>query len=550
MIRVSWFFLWGLLVGSWNAQAQPAARPRAVVGIMVDQMRMEYLSRFESKLGEHGFKRLMREGFTLRNAHYNYMPTVTGPGHASVYTGTTPAVHGIIGNEFFDKVSKKMVNCVEDPAHKPIGSEGGNGDVSPWRLLSTTITDELKLFTQKRAKVISMSIKDRGAVLPGGHMADAAYWYDSKTGRFITSTYYMNQLPTWVDQFNKQNKADAYLNQPWTTTFPPDQYVESGPDASPYERKFSGKPVSAFPYNLKEMRAKNGNFDLLVYTPFSNDYLTEFATKAITEEKLGADEITDFLCLSYSTPDILGHAVGPNAVEIEDMYIKLDKNIEQLLTTLDKTVGVGNYTVFLTADHAVADVPQYLKDQRIPAGTLNAENLKVRLADFLAAHYPGKKLIENISNEQIFLNHQAFSDEPRKAGVDLLIVKELIGQFLMDTEGVHTYFTESQLRQSDFAEGGIKGSVVRGFHHKRSGDLAVVLEPGWFASGWVQGTTHGAPWTYDTHVPILWFGKGIPSGSSVRYYAITDIAPTLSMLLGIKLPNGCSGQPIEELFQK
>jgi predicted AlkP superfamily pyrophosphatase or phosphodiesterase len=546
-------FLSGLLVllsVASQAQSPTSPKPKLVVGIMVDQMRMEYLYRFESRLGENGFKRLMREGFTLKNAHYNYMPTVTGPGHASVYTGTTPAVHGIIGNDFYDKFEKKSVNCVEDSRYKPLGSEAGNGDVSPWRLLSTTITDELKLFTQKRSKVIGLSIKDRGAVLPAGHMADAAYWYDSKTGRFISSTYYMNQMPVWVDKFNKLNKADQYLNQTWNTSFPLEKYLESGPDLSPYERKFSGKSTTAFPYNLKELRSKNGNFDLLVYTPFANDYLTEFGLALVTEEKLGQDDVTDFLAISYSTPDIIGHSVGPNAVEIEDTYIKLDKNIETILSSLDKQVGIGQYTVFLTADHAVADVPQYLKDQRIPAGTMSLENLKVTMADFLNAYYPGKKLIENVSNEQVFLNHEAFSQDPRTSGVDLLITMELVGKFLMATDGIQTYYTENQLRQSDFNEGGIKGSVVRGFHHKRSGDIAFVLEPGWFTGNWPQGTTHGSPWTYDTHVPILFFGAGIPTGSTSVYHSITDIAPTLSVLLGIKFPNGCTGQPISELLDK
>ena len=546
-------FLSGLLVLlAIASQAQPSTsqKPKLVVGIMVDQMRMEYLYRFESRLGENGFKRLMREGFTLKNAHYNYMPTVTGPGHASVYTGTTPAVHGIIGNDFYDKFEKKSVNCVEDSRYKPLGSEVGNGDVSPWRLLSTTITDELKLFTQKRSKVMGLSIKDRGAVLPAGHMADAAYWYDSKTGRFISSTYYMNQMPAWADKFNKLNKADQYLNQTWNTSFPLEKYVASGPDLSPYERKFSGKSTTAFPYNLKELRSKNGNFDLLVYTPFANDYLTEFGLTLVTEEKLGQDDVTDFLAISFSTPDIIGHSVGPNAVEIEDIYIKLDKNIETILSSLDKQVGIGQYTVFLTADHAVADVPQYLKDQRIPAGTMSLENLKVNMADFLNAYYPGKKLIENISNEQVFLNHEAFSQDPRTSGVDLLITMELVGKFLMATDGIQTYYTENQLRQSDFNEGGIKGSVVRGFHHKRSGDIAFVLEPGWFTGNWPQGTTHGSPWMYDTHVPILFFGAGIPAGSTSVYHSITDIAPTLSVLLGIKFPNGCTGQPISELLDR
>lgn len=536
-------------VASAQSPASPNSRPRLVVGIVVDQMRQEYLYRFYNKYGEGGLKRMMGDGFMLKNAHYNYVPTYTGPGHASVYTGTTPAVHGIIGNDFYDKHLKKMVNCVGDPNQKPIGNEKGNGDVSPWRMLSSTITDELKLFFQKRSKVIGVSIKDRGAVLPAGHMADAAYWYDGTTGRFITSTYYMTQMPAWVEKFNAQNLADIYLNQEWKPLLASDQYTESGPDESPYEKKIGGKDKPVFPYNLKELRVKGGNFDLLPYTPFANDYLTEMAKSALTNEKMGKDDITDFLCISYSSTDVLGHTTGPNAVELEDMYIRFDRNIADLLKKLDQEVGAGNYTVFMTADHAVAEVPQYLRDNKLPAGYFNDDYAEAKLKEFLASYFPGKELIANMSNGQIFLNQEAFQGAPKTSGLDMFIVSELIGKYLMTLDGVANYYTEGVLRQGRYDESGIKGSVIRGYHAKRSGDLAVVLEPGWFESGSIQGTTHGSPYTYDTHVPILFYGKGVKKGTSVQPHTITDIAPTLSMILNIKLPSGCTGQPVAEMFE-
>jgi predicted AlkP superfamily pyrophosphatase or phosphodiesterase len=529
--------------------AAPSDRPKLVVGIVVDQMRQEYLYRFYPKFSDGGFKRLMGDGFMLKNAHYNYAPTYTGPGHASVYTGTTPAVHGIIGNDFYDKELKTIVNCVGDPAHKPVGNEKGNGDVSPWRLLSSTITDELKLFTQKRSKVIGVSIKDRGAVLPAGRMADAAYWYDGLTGKFISSTYYMTKLPEWVDKFNNLNLADQYLSQEWKTLLPISEYTESGPDESPYERKFTGKDKSTFPYNLKELRVKNGNFDLLTYTPFGNDHLTEMAKHALVGEKMGKDDITDFLCISYSSPDILGHFTSPNAVEVEDMYLRLDRNMADLLTKLDKEVGAGNYTIFLTADHAVADVPQYLKDNKMAAGYYNENYTKAKLTEFLAPYFPGKEVIANMSNEQIFLNQEAFQGAPKTSGLDMFIVAELIGKYLMTIDGVANYYTEGVLRQGRYDEEGLKGLMIRGYHPKRSGDIVIALEPGWFESGSVQGTTHGSPYSYDTHVPMIFYGKGVKKGSSVRYHPITDIAPTLSMILNIKLPSGSTGQPVVEMFE-
>lgn len=523
-------------------------RPKLVVGIVVDQMRQEYLYRFYNKFGNTGFKRLMNDGFMLKNAHYNYVPTVTGPGHASIYTGTTPAFHGIISNEWYDKNLQKEVNCVNDPKQKIVGSADGIGTVSPWRLLSTTITDELKLFTQKRSKIIGIGIKDRGAVLPAGHMADAAYWYDSRSGNFITSTFYMSNVPGWVEKFNARKLPDQYLSQEWKTIYPIEQYVESGADDTPYESKMGNKEKPTFPYDLKALR-KSGDYDLLVNVPFANDYLIEMTKAALDGEQLGQGQTTDFLCLSFSQPDILGHAVGPNSKEIEDTYIRLDKNLEDLLKILDTKIGAGKYTVFLTADHAVADVAQYLRDNRIPGGYFNPANIKAALNDHLKQYFPGKDIVEAIDGEQIFFNQQAFQNDPKSSGVELMVATELAVNFLMTQEGIANVYSENLLRQGRYDEGGIKGMVIRGYHAKRSGDIVIVLEPGWYGASRVQGTTHGSPYTYDTNVPILFFGHGIRRGSSVKHHTITDIAPTLSVLLNIKFPSASTGQPIEELFE-
>ncbi len=539
---VAIFFLAMLTANSYSQK-----KPKLVVGIVVDQMRQEYLYRFDSKFSEGGFKRLVGNGFMLKNAHYNYVPTYTGPGHASVYSGTTPAVHGIIGNDWWDKNAKKSVNCVEDERYKAVGNPEGNGDVSPWRLLSTTITDELKLFTQKRAKVIGISMKDRGAVLPAGHMANAAYWYDSKTGKFISSTYYLTALPTWVDTFNAQKLPDAFLNQTWNTLLPIAQYTESGPDESPYERKLQGSKAT-FPYNLKELRKANGEYELLVNSALGDDLLTEFAKATLAGEQLGKDSDTDFLTISYSTPDYIGHGTGPNSVELEDTYLRLDRNIEDLLKKLDQEVGKGEYVVFLTADHAVVDVPQSLKDNKIPAGNFQSANVEAGLNDHLQKYFPGKKVIDRISNDQVFLNQELFAGDPKSSGIDLLIATELITNYLQATEGVAQVYPKAIIKQGDYSEGSTKGMIIRGYNFKRSGDIIYQLEPGWITGGGPQGTTHGSSYTYDTHVPILFYGAGIKKGSSSQYHTITDIAPTLSVLLQIKFPSGCTGQPVSEML--
>ena len=539
-------YLFPLLMLCLNTGYAQNAQPKLVVGIVVDQMRQEYLYRFESKFGEGGFKRLMNNGFMLTNAHYNYVPTYTGPGHASVYSGTTPAIHGIIGNDWWDKNLKKEVNCVGDDRYKPVGNVEGNGDVSPWRLLSSTITDELKISTQKKGKVVGISIKDRGAVLPAGHLPDGAYWLDSKSGKFITSTYYKSVLPTWVDTFNGLKLADSYLNQEWKTLLPIEKYLNT--DDSPYERKLKGKDKPVFPYNLKELRKENGGYDLLTVTAFGDDLLTEFAKATIAGEQMGKDEITDFLALSFSTPDYVGHAMGPNSVELEDTYLRLDKNLEDLLKRLDKEIGESNYVVFLTADHAVAEVPQFLKDNKVPAGNFSWSNTEATLNEHLQKQFPGKKVIDKITNEQVYFNHDVFSGDPKSAGIELLIATEMAVNFLQSVEGIAQVYPKAIIKQGMYNETGVKGMMVRGYNFRRSGDVLVQLEPSWIPSSNPTGTTHGSAYSYDTHVPILFFGKGIRKGKSSAYHTITDIAPTLSVMLKIKFPTGCTGQPIGEIL--
>lgn len=541
-----------ILILSWNALAQtpekPVTQPKLVVGIVVDQMRQEYLYRFESRFGQNGFKRLMYEGFMLKNAHYNYVPTETGPGHASIYTGATPAVHGIIANDWYDRALKKDVNCVNDTTRKAVGTDAP-GMVSPWRMLSTTITDELKLATNKKARVIGVSLKDRGAVLPAGHMPDGAYWFDGKTGAIITSTYYKETLPDWVNQFNLKKLPDTYLNQTWNTVYPTNTYLASGPDDSPYEGKWRGKDKPVFPYNLAELRKTMGGYNLLTMTPWGNTLVAEFGKAAILAESLGKDEITDFLTLSFSSTDIIGHAMGPQAVELEDTYLRLDKTLEELFLLLDKEVGRGAYTVFLTSDHGVAEVPQSMIDSRVPAGYFRASQVSTQLNEHLQKHFPGKTIIEEFTSDQVYINQSAFDGDLRSSGIDLFVATELITKFLLSTEGIAQVYTSTTLRQANSDEVGIRGKVVRGFHPKRSGDIAYVLEPGWISWGGITGSTHGSGYTYDTHIPILFYGAGVKAGSSAQFHTITDIAPTLATILKIKFPSGCTGQPVAELVK-
>lgn len=534
-----------LLCITFGAIAQ-GQQPKLVVGIVVDQMRHEYLYRYNSKFGEDGFKRLMTDGFVMKNAHYNYVPTYTGPGHASIYTGTTPAVHGIIANSWYDKVSKSKVYCAQDDDQKVVGSETGYGKISTKRMLSTTISDELRLSTQMKSKVIAVSIKDRGASLPGGHTANAAYWYDVTSGNFISSTFYMNALPIWVQNFNNQKLVDKYMSQKWTPVLPIKEYTESTKDDAPYERVPPSMSSPTFPYDFKKITEKTGRrYAMLPMSPFGNSLVAQMSIATLENENLGKDEYTDLLAVSFSATDVIGHSFGPNSIEVEDTYIRLDQDIASLLTKLDEQVGKGNYTVFLTADHAVVDIPQSLIDKKIPAGYFNTTDAKTKITKQLNELYGEGEWVESVGNMQVFLNHELINE--KKINSEELSKKA--AAYTLALNGISATYTSNEIKIGDFSEGGIKGSLIRGYHQKRSGDILFVMEPAWYEGEPPYGTTHGSGYTYDTHVPMIFYGWGIKRGSSVKYHPITDIAPTISALLNIKFPNGTTGNPIEEIFK-
>ncbi len=539
-----------LLMGIGFAKAQNSfeqQKPKLVIGIVVDQMRYEYLTRFYNHYGDEGFKKIINEGFTANNGHFNYTPTYTGPGHASVFTGSTPSTHGIISNEWYDKNLEEGVNCVLDTAMALIGETGGNGKVSPHRLLVSTLADELKFFTQSKSKSIGISIKDRGAVLPVGRTADAAYWYNKSTGGFNSSTYYFkDQLPAWVRAFNNRKLANQYLTSTWETLKPIDTYIESDPDDSRYETKMPTKRTSTFPYDLAAMKSKtNMGYSLLTVTPYANTIVTEMAKAAIEGEKLGQDGITDILTISYSATDAAGHAFGPYAKEVQDFYLRLDLEIAGLLKHLDTTVGEGQYTVFLTADHAVLDVPQRLIDHKMAGGYFSKTGLSDKINAHLVRYFGKGVYVESISNNQVFLDKEFINSKK----IDLYAVQNKVAQLLMGEPGIAEAYPSWMVMQTDFNAGGPIGNLVRGYHHKRSGDILYYFQAGWMSGKGPIGTTHGSGYNYDTHVPILLYGAGIRAGESHERYNITDIAPTITTLLKIPFPSGCTGQPIKEALK-
>uniref|UniRef100_UPI00356A9635 alkaline phosphatase family protein n=1 Tax=Lutibacter sp. TaxID=1925666 RepID=UPI00356A9635 len=384
--------------------------PKLVVGIVVDQMRYDYLIRFYTKYGERGFKRLMENGYNLENVHYNYIPTYTAVGHTSIYTGTTPTNHGIISNNWYDKYEKKSIYCVDDDNYKTVGASSG-GNKSPHRMVTTTVTDQLKLAQNSKGKTIGIAIKDRSAILPAGHTANAAYWFEGgDEGKFITSTFYMNELPNWVKQFNNSGKATTYLNETWNTYYDISTYTETLPDNNEFEGLFKGKTTPTFPYNLAELRKLNGNYNLLKAVPSGNTITTDFAEAAIIGENLGKSDYTDFLAISYSSTDYVGHQFGVNAKELEDTYIRLDKELERLIDFLDKEIGENKYTIMLTADHAAVQVPSYLNSLKIPGGYFNTKKFKSFVNEITTKYFNSNKIVENISNYQLFLNKEKLQE--------------------------------------------------------------------------------------------------------------------------------------------
>ncbi|RZS99906.1 alkaline phosphatase PafA [Aquimarina brevivitae] len=536
-------FLLATLVCFGQQKNKINQNPKLVVGIVVDQMRYDYLTRFYNHYGDDGFKRLINEGFNCKNNHFNYVPTYTGPGHASIYTGTTPLNHGIISNNWYDKFSKKTVYCAYDPKGNPVGTDNMGETMSPHLMLTTTVTDQNRLHTQFRGKTIGVSIKDRGAVLPAGHTANAAYWFRGKNeGNWITSDYYVNELPQWVVDFNKSRIVENYVTV-WNTLKPVETYIESGADDTKFEGGFTGKETPTFPYDLEVLKEANGGYDIIKSSPYGNSLTTDFAFAAIDGESLGADEITDFLTISYSSTDYIGHNFGVNSKEIQDTYIRLDKEIARLLAKLDNTVGKGAYTVFLTADHGAVNVPAYLKSVKIPAGYVYKNTFQKNINEFLRNKFKSDSIIENISNNQIFFNYKQL--EKRKINASEL--QKVLADYLINQEQIDKVYTRDDMESVNYTQG-IASLIQKGFHQKRSGDVFFVFDPANISYSFT-GSTHGSGMTYDTHAPLLFFGNGIRQGSTFKKTKIIDIAPTISALLGIAFPNGASGEVLMDVLE-
>jgi len=519
-------------------------RPKLVVGLVIDQMRWDYLYRFYSKYGNDGFKRLLNKGYSLNNVHIPYVPTVTALGHTSIYTGSVPAIHGIAGNDWTDKETGKNVYCTTDESVQPVGTANVKvGSHSPKNLWSTTVTDELRLATNFQGKVVGVSLKDRASILPAGHTPNGAYWFDDSTGDFITSTWYMNDLPQWVKSFNSQNLPDQLVSNGWNTLLPINQYTESAPDNSPWEGLLGSSKTPVFPYsNLAEdYKIKKDN---IRYTPFGNTLTLKLAEASVEGENLGADDVTDILAINLASTDYAGHKFGPNSIEVEDVYLRLDQDLATFFKYLDGKVGKNQYTVFVSADHGGAHSVGFLKEHKINTGFFG-EGMEKDLNEKLKAKFGVDKLINGVDNYQIYFDRKLMADNK----LELEDIKEFAIHELEKDSTVLYAVSTTEVQEATIPEP-IKQRIINGINRQRSGDIQLISHDSMLPPYSKTGTTHSVWNSYDAHIPLIFMGWGIKHGESNKQYHMTDIAPTVSALLHIQFPSGNVGNPITEVLGK
>ncbi|MBK21455.1 MAG: alkaline phosphatase [Flavobacteriales bacterium] len=508
--------------------------PKLLVGIVVDQMRYDYLFRYWDKLGEGGFKKMIKEGYLFKNANYSYVPTYTAPGHASIYAGCTPSQHGVVANEWYDESFKVTRYCVADKRFNSVGTATEEGEMSPKNMLVTTIGDELKLSNNNHSKVISIALKDRSSILPGGHKADAAYWIN-KQGKWITSSYYMKTLPSWVESMNTSRPGKFYLGSRWEPIFPLMEYEESYSDNNDYEETHLWEDSPVFPHDYSSVTEEIG-YSFVKYTPMGNTMTKDFAQKAVVKEKLGQDKYTDLLAVSFSPIDYIGHFYGPHSVEMEDAIIQLDGDLASFFNFIEKYVG-NEVLYFLTADHGAVNVPRYLSDQKVPSGYFDSKACVNLINSQFKTTYGVDSIVENYSNSQLKIARNMI----QKYRLNPEYIQEKIIQIIKGFSGVKEVLVIKDLK--DGAYSNMAKKVVNGYFEGRSGDLYVVLKPGWIHDR-VKGTTHGSGYSYDTHVPLIFMGAGVKNGSSNQMVNIKDIAPTISTLINVSFPNGTTGKPL------
>jgi predicted AlkP superfamily pyrophosphatase or phosphodiesterase len=540
VILIAFLFFFNTSFAQSDNQVQ---KPKLIVGLVVDQMRWDYLYRFQDRYVDGGFKRLLNDGFSCENTFINYLPSYTAVGHTVIFTGSIPAINGIVGNDWVDQQTGKSWYCTEDTTVQTVGAPGKAGQMSPNNMLVSTITDQLRLATNFRSRVVGVSLKDRASILPAGHTANGAFWFDDASGRFITSTYYMKDLPDWVKKFNANDEPAKLLDKGWNTLYPINTYLQSTTDDVTWEGKFKDEKAPVFPHDMKTIY-KTARSSIRS-TPFGNTLTLEFAKAAVNGYNLGLGEATDFLAVNCASPDYVGHKYGPNSIEVEDTYLRLDKDFAAFFEFLDQKIGKGNYLLFLTADHGAAHSIGFMQEHKIPADFLVSKTLTSSANEFLNQSFGAENLITSSTNYHFSFDLKKINEHK----LNYEAVKKAAVSFLQKQPGVQFAVDIDNIGAAPIPEP-IKTQIVNGYNTKRCGPVMIIPNPGWF-SGYPggTGTTHGNWNSYDTHIPLVFMGWGIKHGVTNRYIRMSDISPTLAALLHIELPNGNVGEVIEEVIK-
>ena len=536
-----------LLKASGQGAYLPPDKPRLVVGIVVEQLKYDQLEKFRDRLGENGIKRLINEGTYFKNASFEYMLTQSAPGYATISTGAEPSYHGITSDNWYVPLKNELIYCTNDIQVNPVGGSYESGLHSPVNLQASTFSDELEMATKKSAKVFGIGMKESPAIFSAGHAADGAYWFDNTTGTWMSSTYYIDSLPVWVNDFNAMSFSETFLNSVWNPFRPLSDYNDCLADSNQFEAGFND--VNYFPYDLKKIRSKGFNnsktdYSLLRETPFANTFTTDFAIRLIEKEKLGKDEVTDYLSICYSATDNIGHRFGPSSTEMGDAILRLDNDIKNLLGFLNDSIGKRNVLIYFTSAHGVSEIPAVLEQNRIPAGYFKQNQALQLLRSYLNAVYGEGDWVKGYSERQVFLNRTLIED----ARLSLEEVQKKVARFLVQFTGVAAAYPYYAFEANDFGNGNLK-RIINNFNPQRSGDVIVTLNPGWIEKEGDFVTNHNSPYEYDSHVPLIWYGWTVNRLTVTRKVNMTDIAATLSSLCKIPYPNACTGEPMFELFR-
>lgn len=538
-----------LLLLSYQMQAQrlrnlPAEKPSLVVWLVVDQMRYDYISRFNHNFSEGGFNRLIGEGTLCTNAQFNYIFNQPGVGEATLITGSDPETHGIVSEYWYKRLQEQEIHCTADDRFVSVGTTNNHGQRSPQALSASTLGDEMKLSNELKSKVFSVALEPSSSIVMGGHTADAAYWFDQETGNWITSNYYTDSLKTWIREFNEKKINETYLEKQWNLLLSTEKYLGCMPDKNDYETGILSEKT--FPYDLYDisnLKKRKPNYGVLKFVPYGNNFTKDFAISLIVNENLGKGEYTDMISVGFNSSQEIGLRFGPRSLEVQDNFLRLDRELEHFLSFLDDFVGKEKVLVILTSNYGLADIPQYLSDVKIPADYFNSKSTMQLLKSYLNATYGKGKWVQYYYKQQVFLNRELIED----SDLDIRDVQQKAADFLLQFSGIANTVTATTLQTTNFTDGMFE-KMQNSYNQERSGDILINLKPGWVELS-NRSTDTNTGYTYCTHVPLVFYGWKVGRGRIHDKISMADVAPTISALLEIASPNSATGSVIKDIIK-